>query len=178
MGLHMSEGVHTWCDARPLRQLVDYSEYLHIDDPHETTPSESLAIQYALELAETYIQLACKAISIDWVAPPWITKTSMPCHGSLRNPFNCLPSSDISQYTQRLLTKKKIYGWLYFIAYVTFGGTGDVKWICELSYLFKKQKVVHLAKFKVTLYGYLSDFNNVRVLHRWKLNFWGNCNGI
>lgn len=128
---------------------MDYSEYLHIDDPHETTPSESLVIQYALELAVTYIRLACTAISIDWVAPPWIIKTSMLRHDSLRNPFNCLPCSNISQYTQRLLTKKKIYGWLYFTAYVTFGGTGDVKWICELSYLFKKQKVMHLAKFKV-----------------------------
>lgn len=41
-----------------------------IDDPRETTPSESLVIQYAVKLKVTYIRLACAAISIDWAAPP------------------------------------------------------------------------------------------------------------
>lgn len=114
-------------------------ESICIDDPHETTPSESLVIQYAVELKVTYIRLACTATSIDWVASSWITKTSMLCLDSPRNPFNCLPCSNISQCMQRLITKENIRGWQNTV-YIPFGGTGHRKWICESSYFFKKQE--------------------------------------
>lgn len=113
-----------------------------IDDPHETTPSQSLVIQYAAKLKVTYIRLACTAISIDWVAPPWITKTSMLCHDSPRNPFNCLPRSNISQYMQRLITKKNIHGWQNTV-YIPFGGAGDVKW---MRIIYWRNKVMHHSK--------------------------------
>lgn len=114
---------HTWREKECLYVSSVRTDVMHghrsrewirvsicIDDPHETTPSESLVIQYAVELAVGYIQLACTAFSIDWIAPPWIIKTSMLCHDSPMNPFNCLPCSSISQCKQRLITKKIIYG--------------------------------------------------------------------
>lgn len=78
------------------------SEWIRVSVCIET-PSQCLVIQYSVKLKVTYIQLACTAISIDWVTPPWITKTLMLCLDSPRNLFNCLPWSNIWQCMQRLI---------------------------------------------------------------------------
>ena len=43
--------------------------HISTDDPNETTPIESLAIQYAVELAVTYMGLACTAILLIGLRP-------------------------------------------------------------------------------------------------------------
>lgn len=112
-------------------------------------PTESSVIQYSVELAVTNIWLACTAITKDWVAPPWIIKTSTLCHDRLSNPFNCLPCSNISQCTQRV---KRDITCLTKHSMCHTGETRGVKWISESSYLFKTQE--GLATFKVAFSQY------------------------
>lgn len=101
--------IYKYLSNQPSNEWISMS--VCTNDPHETTSSESSVIQYAMELRVTCVWLACTAISIDWAAPPWITKTSMLRHDSPQNPFNCLPWSNISQCMRWLITKKD-YTWL------------------------------------------------------------------
>lgn len=87
-----------------------------------------------------------------------------------KDPFNCLPWSNICQCTQRLIKNRPI--WLTKCSYIPFGGTWELKWIYESS-LFKELGCHASQTLKLLLFPYVPsrvysrmvssghDYNNV-----------------